>query len=79
MGPDQPAHSFNLIRIFNCVVWVAKNAKFLHADNEDWSDCADAQADLSLRWATMSEGTAHIAIESSVSDYAVSLADLDLH
>ena len=24
---------------------------FLHADSEDRSDCADAQADLSLRWA----------------------------
>ena len=23
--------------------------------NEDWSDCADAQADLSIRWAHMSE------------------------
>ena len=28
-------------------------AKFLHADNEYWSDCAN----LSLRWAHMSEGT----------------------
>ena len=36
--------------------WIAKIAKFLHADNEDWSDCADAQADLSLRLAHMSEG-----------------------
>ena len=27
--------------------WITKNAKFLRADNEDWSDCADAQADLS--------------------------------
>ena len=24
---------------------------FLHADSEDWSDWADAQADPSLRWA----------------------------
>ena len=31
--------------------WVAKNPSFLHADIEDWSDWADAQADLSLRWA----------------------------
>ena len=36
---------------------MAKDAKFLHADNEDGSDCADAQADLSLRWSHMSEGT----------------------
>ena len=26
---------------------------FFHADSEDWSDWADAQADLSLRWAHM--------------------------
>ena len=33
----------------------AHNSKlsFLHADSEDWSDWADAQADLSLRWAHM--------------------------
>ena len=29
----------------------------LHANNEDWSDCADAQADLSIRLAHMSECT----------------------
>ena len=32
---------------------IAKNAKFLHADNED----SEAQADLSLRWPNISEGT----------------------
>ena len=26
--------------------WMAKDERFLHADNEDWSDCSDAQADL---------------------------------
>ena len=31
--------------------WVAKEQSFLHADSEDWSDWADAQADPSLRWA----------------------------
>ena len=31
--------------------WVAKDPSFLHADSENWSDWADAQADLSLRWA----------------------------
>ena len=31
--------------------WLAKDPSFFHADNEDWSDWADAQADLSLRWA----------------------------
>ena len=30
--------------------WVAKDPSFLHADSEDWSDWADAQADLSLCW-----------------------------
>ena len=36
-----------------CAQWVAKDPSFLHADSEDWSDWADAQADLSLRWANM--------------------------
>ena len=34
-----------------CAQSVAKDPSFLHADSEDWSDWADAQADLSLRWA----------------------------
>ena len=34
-----------------CTQWVAKEARFLHADSEDWSDCANVQADLSLCWA----------------------------
>ena len=34
-----------------CAQWVAKDPSFLHADSEDWSDWANAQADLSLRWA----------------------------
>ena len=34
-----------------CAQWVAKDLSFLHADSEDWSDWADAKADLSLRWA----------------------------
>ena len=34
-----------------CTQWVAKVPSFLHADSEDWSDWADAQAHLSLRWA----------------------------
>ena len=33
--------------------WVAKDPRFLHADSEDWSDWADAQADLSRRRAHM--------------------------
>ena len=31
--------------------WVAKDRRFLLAHSEDWSDWADAQADLSLCWA----------------------------
>ena len=34
-----------------CAQWVAKDPVFLHADCEDWSDLANAQADLSLCWA----------------------------
>ena len=34
-----------------CTHWVAKGPRFLHADSKDWSDWADAQADLSLCWA----------------------------
>ena len=33
------------------------DTKFLHADNEDWSDCTQVQADLSLHFAHISEGT----------------------
>ena len=34
-----------------CAQRVAKDPNYLHADSADWSDWADAQADLSLRWA----------------------------
>ena len=34
-----------------CAQWVGKDTSFLNADSEDWSDWADAQAGLSLRWA----------------------------
>ena len=39
-----------------CAQWLAKDPSFLHTDSEDWSDWADAQADLSLRWAHMPFG-----------------------
>ena len=29
---------------------IAKDAKLINTDNEDWSGCADVQADLSLRY-----------------------------
>ena len=44
------------IRLRKCAIWsesslgtfqITKDARFLHADKEDWSDCADAHADLS--------------------------------
>ena len=31
------------------IFWKAKDAKFFRAKKEDWTDCADTQADLSLR------------------------------
>ena len=34
-----------------CTQSMAKNPRFFHADIEDWSDWADAQADLSRCWA----------------------------
>ena len=37
--------------------WIVKDAEFPHVDNKDWSDLVDAQADLSLRWLHISEGT----------------------
>ena len=36
-----------------CAQWVSKDPGFLHVDREDWSDWADAQADLSFRWVHM--------------------------
>ena len=44
-----------------CAQWVAKDPRFLHADSEDWSDWADAQADLSLRWAHTHFVGCHVA------------------
>ena len=35
----------------------SKDAKVFHVDNENWSDCVDIQADMSLHWAHISEGT----------------------
>ena len=40
-----------------CAFWIAVDAKSLHVDNGDWSDYANAQADLSLRLAHTSEST----------------------
>ena len=37
-------------------VWTAKNVKFLRTDSRLKSDCPNAQADLSLRWAHILDG-----------------------
>ena len=34
-------------------LWVAQDPQFPHADREDWSDLADALADMSFHWASM--------------------------
>ena len=36
--------------------WVAKDTSFLHADSKDWSDWADAQADIHPVWSESSLG-----------------------
>ena len=46
-------HSCSLIIIFTERVWIAKDAKYLQADNED----SNQTAQLSLRWVHMPEGT----------------------
>ena len=55
---DQLAHSRSLIRVFVVrmkKVWILGYPKC--AQWRFWSDCANAQADLNLRWAHMSKGT----------------------
>ena len=42
--------------------WMQKDAKFLYADNEDWSDCAVKQADMSLQCKHIPKDTfSHVA------------------
>ena len=62
--------------------WEANDVEFLHADNEDWSDSMDAQANLSLRWVHMSEGTfspvtAHI-ISKAILNYFLHFTLVDI-
>ena len=52
--PGKTQISLGIWRSSLCTRWVVKDPRFLHAASEDWSDWADAQADLSLRWAHMS-------------------------
>ena len=60
---DQHAHSHSLTRTFTVRI-LAEDAKGPHSDNEDRSDFADTQADLSLRPANMSKGTfSHVELK----------------
>ena len=50
---DQPAHSRSLIRIFPVRILISQGCKAsLCWQRRLWSDCKDAQADLSIRWAS---------------------------
>ena len=52
-GSNQPAHPRRLIRIF-----VVHTKKLCKRDQwRFWSDCANAQSDLNLRWAHVSKST----------------------
>ena len=58
---DQPRHPPSLIRVFPVrtkKAWVLSYP--LSAQRKLWSDWADAQADLSLRWAHMPFCVAHV-------------------
>ena len=51
---DQPGHPPSLIRVFAVRMWKAWVLSYpLSTQRRLWSDWADAQADLSLRWAHM--------------------------
>ena len=55
---DQPAHSRSLIRNFTGRILDSQGCRLSsYGQRKLWSDCADAQADLSLRWEHISEGT----------------------
>ena len=47
----------------------ARMENFHHADSKDWSDRADAQADVRLRWVNMSKGTFfHIRVHFTLAE-----------
>ena len=62
---DQPAHSRSLIWIFTMRIWDSQGCKVSSSGQRRlWSDCADSQADLSLRLAHMWKCTfAHVAAQ----------------
>ena len=65
---DQPENSRCLIRIFNeCILDRHKCTVFSCGEQKFWSGCADVQADLSLRWAHLLEGTfSHVAANDTI-------------
>ena len=62
---DQPAHPRSLIRIFTGRILERQGYNVCSCEQRRLrSDCADAQADLSLRWLHVSEGTfSHFAAQ----------------
>ena len=60
---NQPALLHSLIRIITWCILNSQGCKVSYADSKDWSDYADVQTDLSLRWTHMSEGTfSHVVV-----------------
>ena len=61
---DQPEHSRRLIRIFIDRILDSQGCKVFSCwQRRLWSDCSNAQADLSLRWSHMSKGTfPHVSV-----------------
>ena len=54
----QITHLHSLIKILSVRILVSHGCRFSSCRHRRlWSDCADAQADFSLRWANMSEST----------------------
>ena len=58
MHPAQIEISLRIlaVRIFTGRILDSNDAMFLHADDGDRSDCAEAPADFHIPWAHMSEG-----------------------
>ena len=48
------------------LVWIAKDAKFLHVNNEYWSDCANVPADLNRRWVHLPDVAVQIRKRTSL-------------
>ena len=54
---DQPAHPRSLIRILTGRILDSLRCKISYGQRSLWLNCANAQADFSLRWAIISLGT----------------------